>query len=233
MLGIILGARPGTGNIGDAILREMDRRNWEIKVSDCLDHDGKYRIPTSLPYHRADALIVTLGYTRLTPFAVTTEDDIEKVIHGTLLLPLMAVKNYVQERMAGGQRVIGSISRVVVIGSYAHDHALTHCAAYCAAKAGLAAAIQELGWELTEEGFRFHIVHPYHVPSTPMGKEVLRGLADRVGGYREAEQYQRKDLKMAAHLTPLDIAEVVAWLLTEPAAEWLSGQGLNLYGGTR
>jgi len=35
------------------------------------------------------------------------------------------------------------------------------------------------------------------------------------------------------NLTPQEVAKVVRILLTEPAMEWLSGQGLNLYGGSR
>jgi hypothetical protein len=49
----------------------------------------------------------------------------------------------------------------------------------------------------------------------------------------EAENYQTKDLRLPEHLTPAEIAEYVNWMLDAPEAAWLSGQGVNLYGGVR
>ncbi len=225
---IILGARLGTGNIGEAIAAELAEGTWV--TDDCYDVDtGEFEVPTHLPYREAGALVVTLGATSLTPMLETARWRIEEVIRACLLLPLEAIRRYVQAR-----NVDNAGGKVIVIGSYAHDHPLTGCAPYCAAKAGLAAAIKELGWELTEHGYQFHVVHPYHVPTTPMGEMVIAGLMEaRNMTLEEARKYQRRDLKLDDHLTPAEIAVIVHWLLTEPAAVWLSGQGLSLYGGTR
>ena len=90
-----------------------------------------------------------------------------------------------------------------------------------------------MAWELTPE-FLVSIVHPYHVPSTPMGQEVLEGLIKNRGMTREeAEHYQRKDARLPEHLTPTEIAEYINWMLAAPEAAWLSGQGISLYGGVR
>lgn len=197
-----------------------------MESDDCRSDDGVYRIPTNLNYWEFDAMVITLGATRMVPFPDADEDDIADVIRACLTLPLMAAKVYVQERGDLG----GS---VVLLGSYAHDHALTNGAAYCAAKAGLAAAVKELAWELVPM-FYFHVVHPFHVPSTPMGARVVENLMRTRGMTREeAELYQRRDLRMNDHLTPGEVAEVVYWLLTEPAAKWTAGSGINLYGGSR
>jgi ketoreductase len=225
MNAVVLGASEEQENIGSAVRDELSHNGWGVRTSDCRDEDGVYRIP-NLRFLDHDAMVVTLGATRMVPFQDADEDDIAEVIRACLTLPLMAAKAYVQDRGGLG----GS---VVLIGSYAHDHALTHGAAYCAAKAGLAAAVRELAWELTASGFYFHTVHPYHVPDTPMGQEVLKGLRARGFTRAEAEQYQRKDLKMNDHLTPGEVAEVVFWLLSEPAAKWTAGSGINLYGGSR
>jgi len=196
-----------------------------VDSSDCLDTDGVYRIP-STDLGQYDAMVCTLGHTRMVPFDQASEDDIHEVIRGSLLLPLMAARGYVRDRGSKG-------GAAVLVGSYAHDHPLTNGAAYCAAKAGLAAAVRELAWELTPIFF-FHIVHPYHVPDTPMGARVVEQLMETKDLSRgEAEVYQRKDLRMFDHLQPVEVAEVVSWLLTAPAAKWTAGSGINLYGGTR
>lgn len=222
---MVLGASRTEANIGAAIRDELSHWGWTVDGSDCRDEDGVYRIP-STDFKQYDAMVVTLGHTRMVPFDQADEDDIAEVIRGSLVLPLMAARGYVRDRNSRG----GS---VVLVGSYAHDHPLTHGAAYCAAKAGLAAAVKELAWEMTPLFF-FHIVHPYHVPDTPMGERVMEGLMKSKDLNRgEAMLYQRKDLRMPDHLKAGEIAEVIQWLLTEPAAKWTAGSGINLYGGSR
>lgn len=219
----MLGAREG--NIGEAVVDKLRMERWIADASDCLDSDGVYRIP-NLDLAQYDAMVVTLGHTLMVPFCAAEEDDLAEVIRGSLLLPLVAANTYVRHRNKKG-------GAVVLTGSYAHDHALTNGAAYCASKAGLAAAVKELAWELMPL-FRFHIVHPYHVPSTPMGARVVEGLmVSRQWTREQAEAYQSKDLRMDEHLQPMDIAEVIWWLLSEPAAAWTAGSGIDLYGGSR
>lgn len=220
---MVLGSRPGSGNIGSAIADRLRDEGCVVSENDCSTLDG-YVVPgvNLEPY---DVCVITLGATSLTGMRDCLEADIYNVIFGSLMLPMMCIRKYVQDRKTEG--------KIIVIGSYAHDHSLTNCSAYCAAKAGLDAAVKELGWELTPD-FITHIIHPYHVPTTPMGKEVIRGMInDRGMSREEAEAYQKKDLKLWRHLHPEDIADVVHWLLTEPSADWLSGQHLNLYGGVR
>lgn len=224
---IILGARIGTGNIGDAVFSELDRRKgWLLDANDCQTEENWYDVPP-VPWSDYDALVCALGLEGGTPFADCEEDEVTATINANLTLPLNCIRTWVQARGAQG-------GKCVVIGSYAHDHVLTWSTPYCAAKAGLAMAVRSLAWELTSEGFYFNIVHPYHVPSTPMGARTLKNLMDGRGmGLAEAQDYQTKDLRLEEHLAPTDVARVVVWLLTEPVAPWLAGQGLQLYGGVR
>jgi NAD(P)-dependent dehydrogenase (short-subunit alcohol dehydrogenase family) len=222
---MVMGASRTERNIGAVVQEQLQDEGWTVDGSDCLDTDGVYRIP-STDLKQYDAMVVTLGHTRMVPFSEASEDDIHEVIRGSLILPLMAARGYVRDRNSRG-------GTVVLVGSYAHDHPLTHCAAYCAAKAGLAAAVKELAWEMTPLFF-FHIVHPYHVPATPMGQRVVEGLMEsRDLTMIQAEAYQRKDLRMPEHLTAGEVAEVVSWLLSDPVARWTAGSGINLYGGSR
>ena len=224
---LVLGAAKGTGNIGEAIADNMLEHGWFVKCDDCFDTSvADYRIP-DLGYTGYDALVVTLGKEGVQPWMSTPYEQVADIITANLLLPLAAVHVWAQARhLLGGT--------AVVIGSYGHDHVLSSGVGYCAAKAGLAHAVRALGWELTDRGYRFHIVHPYHVPSTPMGKRVVRAMVQERGyTIDEAVEYQMKDMKLPDHLTPVEIAEYVGWLVRAPEAKWMSGQGLNLYGGVR
>jgi NAD(P)-dependent dehydrogenase (short-subunit alcohol dehydrogenase family) len=226
---MVLGARLGTGNIGEAIYNRLDMDGWDVAWHDCsedLGDDTIYSVP-NVAFADFDALVVTLGREGITPFDRTDDLTIAELVHANLTLPLQCVRAWVEARGEEG-------GKCVLIGSYAYDHSPTSCVPYCAAKAGLAHAVQGLAWELTQLGYSFHIVHPYHVPSTPMGGRVVAAMMEERGfGLREAEEYQRKDLRLKDHLHPSDIARVVCWLLDEPVAPWLSGTGLSLYGGVR
>jgi NAD(P)-dependent dehydrogenase (short-subunit alcohol dehydrogenase family) len=225
---MVLGARLGTGNIGEAIYNELDQhKDWLATWNSCWMDEGYYDIPADMPFGDYDALVVTLGKEGITPMDTTDDATIADIVRANLVMPLQAVRAWVQAREGYG-------GRCVLIGSYAYDHSPTSCVPYCAAKAGLAHAVQGLAWELTPMGFNFNIVHPYHVPSTPMGTRVVQAMMEERGfGLKEAEEYQRKDLRLEHHLHPTDIARVVAWLLTEPVVPWLSGAGLSMYGGVR
>lgn len=225
---LVLGSKVGSGNIGEAIYDRFAQDGWDVTGNDCWDKLAEgYRLDPALDWAAYATLVVTLGKEGLTPFDTCTYEEAVDVINANLVLPLLAMHTWVGERQDQG-------GTCVVIGSYAHNHALTGSAPYCAAKAGLHHAVQELGWELTGRGYQFHIVHPYHVPGTPMGQRVLTAMELWRGMTREeAQAYQAKDLRLDDHLTPGDIAEVVRWLVETPAARWLSGQGLQLYGGVR
>lgn len=228
---LVLGTRRGSGNIGDAIVSRFEQDGRIVGYSDC-ETDGVYRAPFSEDLAEYSSLVVSLGFASFAPFGERETDEalLREIIEGSLLLPLECVRRYVlaRRRMRKG-------GRIILIGSYAHDHVLSGSAPYCAAKAGLAHAVRALGWDLAPD-FVISIVHPYHVPDTPLGERTVKWMVEDRGMTREeAEQYQRKDLRQPEHLGVRTIAEHVHRLLTMPQVEaaWLSGQGINLYGGTR
>jgi NAD(P)-dependent dehydrogenase (short-subunit alcohol dehydrogenase family) len=78
------------------------------------------------------------------------------------------------------------------------------------------------------------VVHPYHVNGTPMWAQVEQDvMRTKNMTWEEADAYNRKDLKMPDLLTPEEVAEVITTLVTVPAMGWMSGQPVNLYGGSR
>lgn len=230
---VVLGSRPGSGNIGEAIARRLEEdQKWLVQEDDCARSDGGDGIyyappPVVAPCWDADALVVTLGLSMVEEFHKAPFGIISDVLEACLELPLQCAQRYIQNRGERG-------GKVVFIGSYAHDHPITMGTAYCAAKAGLAAATKNLAWDYGKDGYQFHIVHPYHTPGTPMWEAVQSEVVANRGMTREeAEAYAAKDLRFDSHLTPRDIGSIVHMLLTTHAARWMSGAGVNLYGGVR
>lgn len=259
----VLGARRGSGNIGDAIVSRLVKDGWIATADDGAVGDGSRPPGGNIPdaetaerhgyqpnevglYQRfeapavddfrnsdPDALIVTLGKTAKTHFSEIAEHDVVNMIKANLTLPLEAARRFVA---ASGMCLHKDVRPrwIIFIGSYAHDHPFTNGTLYCAAKAGLNMAARTLAWELTDLGYRVTCINPHHVPGTPMWKEVERGVMESKGWTKQqADEYAHRDLKMPDPLTPQDIAEIVHAVLTTPAAGWLSGAGLDLYGGTR
>lgn len=269
---LILGARPQTRNIGNAIFERLADDLWNVIGDDCAIGDGTrppggnipndevaeqhgYNVTENGRYQRfdvptydrfladeADALIVSLGSTYKDHFANVAQHDLDRVLRANLLLPLEAARRFVQAREArmledsahGIERDDTEVAHIIFIGSYAHRHPFTNGTAYCVAKAGIDMATRTLGWELTDRGYRIHVVHPFHVNGTPMWSQVEQDvMKSKNMTWDEADAYNRKDLKMPDLLTPEEVAEVVHTLLTVPAMGWTSGTSIELFGGSR
>jgi len=182
-------------------------------------------------HYDADACIISLGAVYKDHFLDVDENVFMNVFRANVEFPLRCALRYAKSCVPAYE---SSPRRIVFIGSYAHRHPFSNGTAYCAAKAGLDMAARTLGWELTDIGFRVHIIHPYHVEGTPMWERVQADVMEANDWTRtQADDYARKDLKMPDPLSPLDIARTVAWLLNDPAAQWTSGTSIELYGGTR
>lgn len=225
---IVIGARRGSGNIGEGIKEAMQDAMWQVYSHDAELDDGSYGVPTLGKglWQEADALVVSLGTVSMEPFIDLHPEDLQEVIQGCLTLPLQVVMQYVQSRREKG-------GKIIMIGSYAHRHPFTNGVPYCAAKAGLDMAGKVLGWELTAQGFSTHVVHPYHVPDSPMWEVVQEGVMEQRGMDRqEADYHAFKDNRMRL-MDPYEIGVMVHMLCTLPEAAWLSGTNLELFGGTR
>lgn len=229
MKAVVLGAREGSGNIGDETAQHLRfSLDMQVFAHDCQLSLGHYGIHPEVleQLDDAEALVITLGRTSMEPFDRIPPSELEDVIYGCLTLPLLYVREYVERREGKG-------GRIVLVGSYAHRHPFTTGTAYCAAKAGLDMAVKTLGWEMTDKDFQTFAVHPYHVFGTPMWKKVHDGLMEhRNMTADEASEYAEKDLKMRV-MKPHEIGEMIGLLLTEPTAQWLSGTNIELFGGTR
>lgn len=228
MKAIVLGARRDSNNIGENVAKRLENLAWEVHRDDCWREETlRYEIPMLNAHADADAMVVTLGATALTPFAEMDEAKIRNLIDGCLTLPLEAALEFVQCRGDAG-------GRVVFVGSYAHRHPFTNGTAYCSAKAGLDMATKTLAWELTERDFFFYIVHPYHVEGTPMWEEVQAGMMESRGMSRmEADDYAHANLKRPTLMGPDEVSHLIVNLLQFPFGDRLSGTSIEMFGGTR
>jgi NAD(P)-dependent dehydrogenase (short-subunit alcohol dehydrogenase family) len=239
---LVLGVRHN--NIGGAICREIAKAGWSVYGDDCQADPtiDRYEAPPGsgwhqykedrrVPYEDFDMCVITVGTTHMEPFGEVSKTAMDRVIEGSLILPLECARRYVQAREADPRALRGSTpshhSTIIFIGSYAYNHVLTHSTAYCAAKAGLVAAASSLAWELMPEGFHVHIINPHHVQNTPMTERVRKSMGE------DAEAKQRKDLRMPDLLTPEEIAQMVVTIVDNPHMGWCSGQPINMFGGVR
>lgn len=225
---LVLGARPGSGNIGDEVLNQLAIKphwrgfGWHVEAGGSLPGEGDWG--------EYDALVCCLGRAYIKPLHEVHEQILADLIRANLALPLAAAGAYLRERGERG-------GALVFIGSYAHDHVLSNSVAYCAAKAGLAHATRCLAWDY--ERFRFYTVHPYHVAGTPMERYVIEAIKEGKGlDDAGARAYQRKDLRMRwpngelRELTAEEVAAAVVDLIANDRP-WMNGANIPLYGGVR
>ncbi len=122
--------------------------------------------------------------------------------------------------------------RVINIASDRAKIGTANLAAYCASKFGIVGFTQALSRELAPAGITVNAICPGGVDS-----ERLDYLGRREdGSYDEAQRAEQLELRAAqvplGRLTkPEDVAEVAAFLASE-AAEYITGQAINVSGGT-
>lgn len=231
MKAFVLGA--SSGSIGEATAEVLHNKfDMDVVTHDCKSPDPEHQFGWEVPlgayseFVESEALVVTVGRTAMDGFDSISKEEIEAVIYGSLTLPLLCAREYVACREDRG-------GRIVLVGSYAHEHPFTTGTAYCAAKAGIDMAVRTMAWELTDQKYRVFGLHPYHVPGTGMWEQVQEGVMFNKGMTREeADAYAEKDLKMRL-MHKEEIGELIGIALTEPTMQWLSGSSLKPYGGTR
>jgi NAD(P)-dependent dehydrogenase (short-subunit alcohol dehydrogenase family) len=257
----VLGAREGSGNIGEAVASRFGLAGFRVIGDDAAVSDGsrppggnlpndevaerhgyavtekgryqRFDVPAVDAFERAnpDTLVITLGKTYKGHFAEIADWEINNLIRANLVLPLEAARRFVQATRPTTDPA--DPRHIVFVGSYAHNHPFTNGTLYCAAKAGLDMAARTLGWELTDLGYRVHVVHPYHVQGTPMWEQVEKDVMATKGmTWEEADAYNRKDLKMPDLLKPVEVAEVIFQIVNIKALNWVTGP-IELYGGSR
>jgi NAD(P)-dependent dehydrogenase (short-subunit alcohol dehydrogenase family) len=259
----VLGAVEGSNNIGDRVATRFGEAGYHVFGDDGAVDDGsepdtrprgvnaderirrnlgyggdnlwtRYAAPSVQDFERADpdVLVITLGKTAKDHFTEVSDFDIQNMMMANLILPLEAARRFVQATNHD-ETTQEAPRKIIFVGSYAYNHPFTNGTLYCAAKAGLNMAARTLGWELTDLGYRVHVVNPYHVNGTPMWAQVEQDvMRSKDMTWEEADAYNRKDLKMPDLLTPDEVAEVIVTLSMLKVADWITGP-IDLFGGSR
>lgn len=125
----------------------------------------------------------------------------------------------------------GIRGRIINIGSDNSKVGEPNLAAYCASKFGLVGFTQSLAMELATAGITVNTICP-----GPMDTERVDYFGRRPDGSYDATQRVERIRRLAAAVplgrlaTPKDVAELAAFLASE-AAEYITGQAINLVGG--
>lgn len=125
----------------------------------------------------------------------------------------------------------GGRGRIVFLASLFAQQPVAGAAAYISSKGAVSGLTHALAVELAP-AITVNAVAPGYI-MTEMHREELRSRAERAGtDFAEQERLVRDLVPLARHGSPADIADGVAFLLSERAG-YITGQTLNINGGVQ
>lgn len=158
------------------------------------------------------------------PFEETSEEQFERVMDVNVTATTFLTQEVYEGMKSRGDGAIVNVSSLSGLrGTY-------HSIPYCASKFALTGITQSLSLEAIEHGVRVNAVCPGWV-DTPMAHDGIRSKAlaeDR--GYEEQLKRERSALPSGRITTPEEVANVIAFLLTD-AAPNVVGECVKLSGG--
>jgi 2-dehydro-3-deoxy-L-rhamnonate dehydrogenase (NAD+) len=223
----------GAGDLGRAILARLgaasfspvcwDREPgpggvpcWQIDVTDAAGV-SRAAAETAARHGPIRALIVNAGV--LGPVAPLWEiapEEIARVVAVDLTGALFTLHAVVPLMRAVPEPARG---RIVLMGSAQGKEGTALASVYAAAKAGLMAAAKSLSRELAPDGILVNVVAP-----TVVAGRMEASLSPE----RRADLLSR--IPLGRFLTPAEVAEMVAWLVS-PACSFTTGAVFDLSGG--
>ena len=170
------------------------------------------------------ALVNNAGHAASAPFAKTSLETWQK----TLAVNLTGTFLVTQAALPSLQKA--GCGRIVNIASTAGLKGYPYTAAYVAAKHGVVGLTKTLAQELAKDGIAVNAVCPGFT-RTAMLERALAAISEKTGRSREdalAEIIRHNP--QARLIEPEEVAEVVAWLLSD-AAKAVTGQTIAVAGG--
>lgn len=165
-----------------------------------------------------DLLVNNAGITGQHAMVDLALDEMQRIITVNTLAPFVLTQEVVRDLV---QRGVGGA--IVNVSSMAALVGLPEHTAYCTSKGALDSMTRAMATELGPLGIRINVVNPT-VTLTPMGEKAW---ADPE---RRARRLQR--IPLGRFATPEDMAEVIAFLLSD-AAGMVHGLSMPVDGGFR
>lgn len=172
-----------------------------------------------------DCLVNCAGIIHLAPLAEIGEEDWDQTIDVDLKGTFLCSQAAAPHLTASGR------GRIVNIGSDASHVGFPMIPHYCAAKHGVLGLTRALAGELAPGKVTVNCVCPVGVPTTGMGRQVLRWKMKATGSAaEEIRQATAADIPLGRNATEQDIVQAILFLLSDEAA-FITGSALDIDGG--
>ncbi|HSB60955.1 MAG TPA: SDR family oxidoreductase [Vicinamibacteria bacterium] len=172
-----------------------------------------------------DILVASAGVAPSAPLARTTDEMWSQVMAANLSGPFYCLREALPEMAGRGW------GRVVVLASIAGKSAMPYIAAYAASKHGVLGLTKVAALEVAGKGVTVNAVCPGYV-DTPMTDGGVARIAEKTGGDPAAIRRRLEELSPQKRLvTAEEVAALVLYLCGDEA-RGITGQGLNVDGGT-
>lgn len=244
-LAVITGAR---GGLGAAIAADLDARGWAtLRVdvvppttaegeeltqptafvqADVSDSEKMAQIGELVAAPReAFAGIAAAGIISVGKTEHLSRADWDRTIRVNLTGTFVTLQSLI------GAARLAETGRLIAVASDAGKNGEAWLSHYSASKFGVIGFVQALAAELISEGITVNAICP-SIVDTPMMQQLAEQMT-RVTGEGDPETWRARfvdEIPAGRACSPADVAYVVSTLL-DPAAEFVTGQSLNVSGG--